>query len=140
MWLQNLGLLNNDRSLLYVFSPVCFGNRDYKIPTYNVHADEKDKNLVRKGKKFATMICKELGYGKKARFLGNQEEYSEFLETHFTEGRKPKGKEEALYLKVTVSFMSTKYFILNFIQNINNYLVVSQLKFELNLSERHEIY
>ena len=80
------------------------------------------------------MICKELGYGKKARFLGNQEEYSEFLETHFIEGRKPKGKEEALYLKVIVTFMSIEYFILNFIQNITSYLVVSQLKFELNLS------
>jgi len=113
-WKAFLSQGNTGRLYMYKHSryndgiagPVCFGNRDYKIPTYNVHADEKDKNLVRKGKKFATMICKELGYGKKARFLGNQEEYSEFLETHFIEGRKPKGKEEALYLK-----------------NINNYLV-----------------
>ena len=81
------------------------------------------------------MICKELGYGKKARFLGNQEEYFEFLETHLTEGRKLKGVEEASYLKVTFSFMSTEYFILNFTQNTqNNYLVVSQLKFGLILS------
>ena len=81
------------------------------------------------------MICKELGYGKKARFLGNQEEYFEFLETHLTEGRKTKGVTEASYLKVTFSPMSKEYFILNFIQNTQkNYLVVSQLKFGLNLS------
>ena len=48
------------------------------------------------------MICNELGYGKKPRFLGNKEEYFQFLEKHFIKGRKPKGVDEAFYLKVTV--------------------------------------
>ena len=48
------------------------------------------------------MICHELGYDGKARFLGNQEEYSQFLERHMKKGRKPNGVKEAFYLKVTV--------------------------------------
>ena len=80
------------------FSPVCLGNRDYKIPTYSVYKNKNDTNA----RQFAHMICNELGYGKKARFLGNQEEYIQFLETHIKESRKPNGAKEAFYLEVMV--------------------------------------
>ena len=69
----------------------------------------KNKNDTN-ARQFAHMICNELGYGKKARFLGNQEEYFQFLETHMKKGREPNGAKEAFYLKVTVRFLSTEYF------------------------------
>ena len=75
-------------------SPVCFGNRDYKIPTYNAY-NNKDK----KGRKFAQMVCDELGYGRHARFLGNQEEYLKFIKEHFEKNRHH--AEEELFLKVS---------------------------------------
>jgi len=93
-------------TIISYLSPVCLGNRDYKIPTYSVYKNKDDTNA----RNFAHMICNELGYGKKARFLGNQDEYFQFLDRHIKQGRKPKGLEEEFYLKVIVRFLNTEYF------------------------------
>ena len=105
------------------------GNRENEIPAYNAYKNNTEEArefaammcnqlvLVLNKISFKVIMSNQnfdsfyvtyhklyktmLGFGAKPRFLGNKKEYFEFLDRHFVLGRKPNGKIEAGFLKVS---------------------------------------